>query len=314
MEIKNDSELKVFDLIIIGAGPAGIAAGIYASRKKMSLMLLEKYFEVGGQLIKNSRIDNYPGIPEVSGYDLSQNLKNHLVKMDISIQEEEEVTKLDKSSDLFVITTQKNTFKARAIIIATGMEPKRSGAADEDKFIGRGISYCATCDAPLYRDKVVGIYGSGYEAERTILELLPFAKQVYFITDKKYDTFFSEEVKRSVESGNSNIIMRNNAVIERFEGKDNLESVFIKEGTKTEELKLDGFFINLGYTPATDFLENFLKINDKKEIIIDLINGTSVEGVFAAGDCTNYPYKQVITATAQGAAAALSAYRYLHKF
>jgi thioredoxin reductase len=296
-------------LIIIGAGPAGIAAGIYAARKKMSVMLLEKYFEVGGQLLKNSMIDNYPGFPEIPGFELSQNLKKHLVKMDVIIQEEQ-VIKLRNNNNLFEAVTTKNTYKSKSIIIATGMEEKRSGAAGEEKFIGRGISYCATCDAPLYKDKIVGIYGSGAEAERTILELLPFSKVVYFITDKKYDTYYLEEVKRNVKSGN--IIIRNNASIKSFEGKENLEKVFIKTGKRIEELKIDGFFINLGYSPVTDFVIDFLKINNKKEIIIDSINQTSIKGIFAAGDCTNYPYKQVIIATAQGAAAALSSYRYLH--
>ena len=309
METIKSLQLKIYDLIVIGAGPAGIAAGIYAARKKMSVLLLEKYFEVGGQLIKNSLIDNYPGFPEISGFELSQNLKKHLVKIDVIIQEEQ-VTKLRNNNNLFEAVTTKNTYKSKSIVIATGMKEKRSGADGEEKFIGRGISYCATCDAPLYRDKIVGIYGSGSEAERTILELLPFAKVVYFITDKKYDTYNLEEVKRNVKSGN--IIIRNNTSIKSFEGKENLEKVFIKTGKRIEELKIEGFFINLGYSPVTDFVIGFLKINNKKEIIIDLINRTSIKGIFAAGDCTNYPYKQVVIATAQGAAAALSSYRYLH--
>ena len=310
METIKDLQLKIYDLIIIGAGPAGITAGIYAARKKMSVLLLEKYFEVGGQLIKNSLINNYPGFPEISGFELSQNLKKHLIKMDVIIQEEQ-VIKLRNNNNLFEAVTTKNTYKSKSIVIATGMEEKRSGAAGEEKFIGRGISYCATCDAPLYKDKIVGIYGSGSEAERTILELLPFAKIVYFITDKKYDTYYLEEVKRNVKSGN--IIIRNNASIKSFEGKENLEKVFIKTGKRIEELKIEGFFISLGYSPVTDFVIDFLKINNKKEIIIDPISQTSIKGIFAAGDCTNYPYKQVVIATAQGAAAALSSYRYLHK-
>ncbi|MHB1347247.1 MAG: NAD(P)/FAD-dependent oxidoreductase [Candidatus Humimicrobiaceae bacterium] len=309
MKIIKDPKPEIYDLIIIGAGPAGIAAGIYAARKKMSVLLLEKYFEVGGQLIKNAKIDNYPGSPEVSGFELAQNLKKHLVNFDVTILEEK-VLKLENSNRLFEAFTEKNIYKSKSILIATGMEEKRSGAANEEKFIGRGISFCATCDAPLYKDKIVGIYGSGSEAEKTVLELLPFAKTVYFITNKEYDNYYLEEVKKNVKSGN--ILIRNNTRIKSFEGEENLEKVSIITGGKIEELMLEGFFINLGYTPVTVFVSDILKINDKNEIVIDLINRTSLMGVFAAGDCTNYPYKQVITATAQGAAAALSSYRYLH--
>ncbi len=299
----------IYDLIIIGAGPAGIAAGIYAARKKMSVLLMEKYFEVGGQLIKNSLIDNYPGIPGISGYELSQNLKNHLGKTDVIIQEEQAI-QVEKNTKMFRIITEKNIYKTRAIIIASGMEAKKSGAIDEEKYIGRGISYCATCDAPLYKDKIVGVYGNGPEAERTVVELLPFAKTIYFIANKKYGAGYRQEIEKKVESGN--VIIKNNTTLNSFKGTDNLEAVNISAGNRTEDLKVEGFFINLGYAPVTDFIKDFLKINSKKEIIIDVRNRTSIEGIFAAGDCTNYPFKQVIIAAAQGAAAALSSYRYLH--
>jgi thioredoxin reductase len=299
----------IYDLIIIGAGPAGISAGIYAARKKMSILLMEKYFDVGGQLVKDAWIDNYPGFPGISGIELLQNLKNHLDKT-IVIIPEEPALKLEKNNNILEVITGKITYTAKSIIIATGMEPISSGAVNEKKFIGRGISYCATCDAPLYKDKIVGVYGSGPEAERTVVELLPFAKTIYFITDKKHKTYNLEEVKKNTESGN--VIIKTNTTISYFEGKDNLEKVSIKTEKGIEDLKIEGFFINLGYIPATDFAKDFLKINDKKEIIIDLINRTSIEGIFAAGDCTNYPYKQIITAAAQGAAAALSSYKYLH--
>jgi len=300
----------IYDIIIIGAGPAGIAASIYAARKKMSILHIEKYFEVGGQLIKNSFIDNYPGFPGISGFELSQNLKKHLGKTGVVIKEEQ-VKKLGKNDNTFRVFTAKNIYEARSIVITTGMEAKRSGAIDEENFTGRGISYCAICDAPLYRDKIVGVYGSNPDAERTIIELLNYAKVIYFITDKKYDDYYFEEVKKNIESGN--VIVKKNTTIKRFKGKENLEKVTINIGERIEDLEIQGFFISLGYIPSTDFVENFLKINNKKEIIIDLINSTSVNGVFAAGDCTNYPYKQAITAAAQGAAAALSSFNYLHE-
>ena len=299
----------IYDLIIIGAGPAGISAGIYAARKKMSILMIEKYFEVGGQLIKNAWIDNYPGFPGISGFELLQNLKNHIDK-NVVIVQEEEVTKFKKVNNVFKVISLKNNYEARSIIIATGMESKRSGAINEEKFIGRGISFCATCDVPLYKDKVVGVYGNGPEAEKTILELLPFAKTIYFISDKKNENYQLEEVKKNIESGN--VIIRTDTTINSFKGNDILEKVNIKSGKIIEDLEIEGFFINLGYVPVTDFVKDFLKINSKKEIITDQINRTSVEGVFAAGDCTSYPYRQVITAAAQGAAAALSSYKYLH--
>jgi thioredoxin reductase (NADPH) len=299
----------IYDLIIIGGGPAGITAGIYAAIKKMSVLLVEKYFEVGGQLIKNSLIDNYPGFPGISGFDLSQNLKNHLAKTGVTIKEEE-VIELKKNGDAFKIVTAENIYKSRSVIIATGMETKKSGAIDEEKFAGRGVSYCATCDASLYKDKIVGVYGSGPEAESTIIELLPYAKTIYFITDKKHDDYYLGEVKNNVESGN--VIIKNNSTIKRFKGKENLEKVTIKTGKGIEDLEIEGFFVNLGYAPVTDFAKDFLKTNNKKEIIVDSMNQTNIEGVFAAGDCTSYPYKQVVTASAQGAAAALSSFRYLH--
>ena len=298
------------DLIIIGGGPAGITAGIYASRKKISVLLIDKYFEIGGQLLKNSDISNYPGFITIEGYELSQKLKNHLTRNEVVIKEEKAI-KIQKKNDEFIVSTKNNAYKAKSIIIATGMQEKKSGAADEEKFVGRGISYCATCDAPLYLDKTVGVFGNGFEAEKTIVEIMPYAKTVYFFTDKTYNRFYLKEVKKSAEAGK--VIIKENSKIKAFKGKENLEEVEISNSEKTENIKVEGFFISLGYIPATDFIKDFIKLNSKNEIIIDLKNNTSIEGIFAAGDCTDYPYKQVITAAAQGAAAALSSYKYLHK-
>ncbi len=298
------------DLIIIGGGPAGITAGIYASRKKISVLLIDKYFEVGGQLLKNSDISSYPGFITIEGYELSQKLKNHLIKNQVTIKEEK-VIKIEKKAEKFNVFTEKNIYTAKSIIIATGMQEKKSGGTDEEKFIGKGISYCATCDAPLYLDKIIGVFGDGLEAEKTIVEVLPYTKTVYFITDQTYDRFHLKEVKKNVQSGK--VVIKQNSQIKAFKGKDNLEEIEIINEGRIEKIKVEGFFISLGYSPSTDFIKDFVKLNTKNEIIIDLKNNTSTAGVFAAGDCTDYPYKQVITAAAQGAAAALSSYKYLLK-
>lgn len=304
------NELMINDLIIIGGGPAGITAGIYASRKKISVLLIDKYFEVGGQLLKNSDISNYPGFITIEGYELSQKLKDHLIKNNVIIKEER-VIKIENKTEIFSVFTGESIYKTKSIIVATGMQEKKSGGDNEEKFIGRGISYCATCDAPLYLDKTIGVFGEGMEAEKTIVEVLPYAKTIYFITDKTYDRFYLKEVKKNVQSGK--VLIKQNSKIKAFKGKDNLEEVEIINEGRTEKIKTEGFFVSLGYTPSTDFIKDIVKLNSKNEIIIDLKNNTSTAGIFAAGDCTDYPYKQVITAAAQGAAAALSSYKYLFK-
>lgn len=300
----------IYDLIIIGAGPAGISTSIYAVRKKMSAIILEKNFEIGGQLIKNSRIDNYPGFPGISGFDLAQSLKSHLDES--VIIKETRVLGITEYKDKFKIISEKESYTTRSIVIATGMEPIKSGADGEDEFIGKGISYCATCDAPLYKDMTVAVYGSGYEAESTLIQLLSFAKKIYFLIDKKSYDYFHKEIRRNIKA--NNIIVKKNVSIMKFEGKDSLNKVIIGHGKKIQKLDVRGVFINLGYIPVTDFINNFIKTNNKKEIIVDIKNKTSRNGVFAAGDCTDYPYKQVITAVAQGAVAALSSYNYLNNF
>jgi len=304
----------VYDLIIIGADSAGLTAGIYAGRKKMNTLTLTK--KIGGQSLLTDNIENYPGFLRVSGVGLVSNMKKQVEKYGIPIKENEEVVEILKKDDKFLVKTSKEEHETSTVIIATGQHWKELKVPGEKEFIGRGVSTCAICDAPFYDGKEVAIVGGGNSAFDSAYDLLKYANKIYIVhhSEKfKGDKIMHEKL---LQSGKVEFLTL--AETKEIKGDKFVESLVYEDlsasgglASNKKELKVSGVFINIGQIPNSSFTENFLKLNEYKEIITDKHGVTSVPGVFAAGDVTDVKYKQNIIAAAAGAKAALSAYGYL---
>ena len=296
----------MFDLIIIGAGPAGITAGIYASRKKLKTLLIAKDFV--GQAGLAFNVENYPGIEEIRGIELMQRFKRHLEKQEIEIREGEIVESVEPG---FKVKTNKGEYSAKSIIVATGSKPRQLGVPGEKEFLGKGVAYCVTCDGPAFRDKTVVVIGGGNSGFGAGLELSQYCEKVYImhINDKpNADETLQERVRQ-----NKKIEVVLNAKTNRIEGGKMVNKLVYEDVQNKEEKEIatDGVFIEIGWIPAVDFLNDLVDYNKVGEIMIDLAsNATKTPGLFAAGDVSSEPNKQIIVAAGSGCKAALSAYNY----
>jgi len=303
----------MFDLIIVGGGPAGITAGIYAARKKIKTLLISKDFV--GQAGKTSLIENWPGVKSISGIKLLENLKKHLEKFKIDIKEGEEIVEIRKNKDFFeVITSQNNKYSSQAVIITSGTNPRHLNVPGEKEFIGRGISFCGTCDAPFFKDKTVAVVGGGNAGFETALDLTKYAKKVYILesfAEIRADEVLLEQVKK-----NKKIEIIFPVQIKEIKGEKFISSLVYQENEskKLKELNLEGVFIQIGQVPAGRLARNLVDFNEKNEIEINpQTNETKTPGLFAAGDVTSNPFKQIIIAAGEGAKALLSCHRWLKK-
>ncbi len=301
----------VYDLIIIGGGPAGITAGIYGARQKLNILLIAKGF--GGQVAEKAiAIENYPGFEKISGLDLVQKFEKQLRKQKIDI-ERDEVVKLKKIKDkFFAITKSKNKFESKTAIIAVGAEPRFLGVPGEKKFIGRGLSFCVTCDGPIFNDKTVAVIGGGNSAFEAAIFLTKVAKKIYILEygeKTKADVENQERVKRS---GRVEIIT--NTQVKKIKGKKFVESLLCQDRRtgKDFDLPVDGIFVEIGLQPASAFVKDLVEFNKINEIKVNFETcQTKTPGLFAAGDVNVGKYKQIVTAAGEGAKAALSVYDYL---
>ncbi|MBZ1345484.1 MAG: FAD-dependent oxidoreductase [Candidatus Nealsonbacteria bacterium] len=301
----------IYDLIIIGGGPAGITAGIYGARQKLNTLLITKSF--GGQVARKAvAIENYPGLEEISGLELIKKFEKHLRKQKIDI-ERDEVVKLKKIGRKFLaLTKSKNRFEARAVIIATGADPRPLKVPGEKKFIGRGVSYCAVCDQSLFGDKTIAVIGGGNAGFEAAISLTNYAKKIYILEYGEKvgaDEINQERVKKT---GKVEIIA--NAVLKQIKGNQFVNSIIYQDRKTKKEIKLpvDGIFVEIGSQPATSFVKGLVDFNEKDEIKINpRTNQTKIPGLFAAGDITEIKDKQIVIAAGEGAKAALSVYGYL---
>jgi len=306
----------LYDLIIIGGGPAGITAGIYADRKRIKALLITKNFI--GQVGESGEVDNYPGLPGISGLELAQKFESHLKKFNIEIIEGEGVIKVkkDEKKGLFWLKTDKGKkFEAKTIIVAVGADPRPLEVPGEKKFIGKGVSYCSICDAPVFRNKRVVVVGGGNSGFEAALDLAKYAKKIFVF--EKLNKLRADESLQELAAENKKIEIHTNREIKKIEGKEMVESVVCQD-LKTNEtfrLSVDGVFVQIGTVPATSFLKGLVEFSKRDEIKVNFETcQTSCPGLFAAGDANNGHWKQVIIAAAEGARAALSAYEYLrHK-
>lgn len=296
----------ILDLIIIGAGPAGITASVYAARKKMDFLVLTK--DIGGQAIWSSDVENYPGYQFITGPDLMIKFQEHMEKYGIQVKEEEEVIELEKKGNLVYIKTTKETYKAKTAIIAAGKKAKEIGVPGEKEYKNKGVAYCVTCDGPLFAEKDVAVVGGGNSALDAAIQMMNIANKVYLIniTDKfSGDSIMQEKVKN-----NPKVKILHNTRVESITGDKFVKGINIDTQGRRDALDVKGVFIEIGMVPNSWFAKGLDK-NEKEEIKVNCANETNVPGVFAAGDVTSVPEKQIIIAAGDGAKATLGAFRYL---
>jgi len=299
----------MLDTIIIGAGPTGLAAAIYAARRMMKTLVISK--NIGGQVIWTSDIKNYPGVEPTRGLDLINKMDQQAKDLGIDIKIGT-VDKISKNEDGdFLVETNKDSYLAKTIIIAMGLEPRHLNLDKEKELTGRGISYCANCDGPLFRGKTVAVVGGGNAALDAAEVMSKIASQVYLIyRQSKLKAF--EVLIKAVEN-KSNVEIMLNSEISEIIGDGKLEKLKIVSNIsqKIRELKVDGLFIEIGHEPKTEAVADLVKRDTLGQVVVDLSGKTSCEGVFAAGDVTPIEFKQIVVGCGQGAVAALSAYKYL---
>lgn len=298
------------DLIIIGGGPAALTAGIYGARKKLSLLILAE--KESWQVSSSINIENYPGFKSISGVELLGKIREQVENYKVKIKNEKVKTIQIAEDKSFRLITNNSEYQAKAVIVASGKLPKKLNVPGEKEFTGRGVSYCATCDAPLFSSKEVAVIGGGNAGLDAALELIKYANKIYvleFLDRLIGDEISQEKLKRS---GKVEFIL--NAEVKEIKGDKFVKKLIYQDRIAHEikELKVRGVFVEIGSVSVTDFVEDLVELNEGGEIIIDSkTNTTKTPGLFAAGDVTNIPYKQIVIAAAEGAKAALSAYNYL---
>ena len=309
--LKLDINIK-YDIAVIGAGPAAVSAAIYGARKGLKVAMIGDL--VGGQLINTNDIENIIGTPLTNGFDFSQSLEKHLNEYEIAFYKGHKVKKVLKDSkDNILILDDELEVKSKTVIVATGAIWKKLGIEGEDKYAGKGVHYCATCDGPFYRNKDVVIIGGGNSGVEAAIDLSNIAKTITLV--EYSSTINADEVLKNKLSSLENVKILTSSAVQSVTGNLFAEGLKIlnRDSNVVEEIKTDGIFVEIGTVANTSFVSDILDINTNSEIKIDSVNKTSVEGIFAAGDCTDVRYKQVIIAMGEGAKAALSAYEYLIK-
>lgn len=299
----------MFDTIIIGAGPTGLTAAIYASRRMMKTLVISK--NIGGQIIWTSEIENYPGIKLTKGPGLANSILEQAKSFGVEIKIEE-VNKITKQADgNFAVETDKGKYDAKTVIIAMGLVPKSLNLPNEKKLIGQGISYCANCDGLFFKGKTVAVVGGGNAALDAAGVMSKIASQVYLIYRKSKLSGFEILVAKVQDQNNIKIIL--DSEVTEISGKKKLEKIKIinKIDQTTKELEVAGLFVEIGHEPETDLVADLVKRDSKGQVVVDLSGRTSLAGMFAAGDVTQSEFKQIVIGCGQGAVAALSAYKYL---
>jgi thioredoxin reductase (NADPH) len=303
---------KPFDLIIIGGGPAGLTAGIYAKRAKIDVLLIEKALP-GGAITSTELVENYPGFPDgISGIDLGQRFEDQAKKLGLDIVFDK-VTKIEIKGDIKEVFTDEQSYSCRSLIIAIGGEPKKLGVKGEDAWTGKGVSYCATCDGPFYKDKNIAVVGGGNAAIEEAIFLTKFAKLVTVI--HRRNELRADKVLQDKARSNLKIFFKLNAIVEEISGDNKVKSIKLKDVLtgKSSSMNIDGVFINIGRKPNTDFIKGFIDLNDDGTIKTNDKLETNVKGIFAAGDVRKKDLWQVVTSVADGAIAAHNAIKYLEQ-
>jgi alkyl hydroperoxide reductase subunit F len=304
----------MYDLIIIGAGPGGVAAGVYAARKKMKTLLITDSF--GGQSVVSGGIENWIGMKSISGYDLAKSLEDHLrAQEDIEIIDDDRVVGVAKTSAGFSLATKNGkAFETKCILLASGSRRKKLGVPGEKELDGKGVVYCSTCDAPIFKNKIAAVVGGGNSALESVMDLIPYASKIYLLVRSeilKGDLVTQEKIKQ-----HPNVEIVFDAVPQEILGKDFVTGIRY-EDAKTgtiKELTLDGVFVEIGLVPNSDFVKNIVKLNDYGAVVVDpATQATTVPGIWAVGDVTDALYKQNNISAGDAVKAALNIYDHIKK-
>jgi len=298
--------LFMYDVIIIGGGAAGLSAAIYSARKNLKTAIISESF--GGLISYSSNVENYLGTKAIPGYELSQKFLKHAEEYEIDFKEEK-VSELKKIDSSFIVFGQKE-YHAKSVIIATGSKPRKLGIPGEKEFSGKGVIYCTTCDGPMFAGLDVAVIGSGNSGLDSVIQLMPIAKHIYLI--EAADQLFGDKALQDKILGNSKVTIMTNTKTKEIIGTKEMEKLKVDVNGKEKLLDVQGVSINIGYIPDTSVF-HIVQKNERGEIIINNKNETNVPGIFAAGDCSDVPEKQVIIAAGEGAKAAISAFKYLAK-
>lgn len=300
---------EIYDLAILGAGPAGICAAIYATRGKLNTLWLEKKFVQGGQIVDTYEVDNYPGLPGITGLDLGETMVNHAEKLGIK-PKREPVLSIEEENGLKVIRTKKNRYMAKAVILACGAAHRQLGIPGEEELSGMGVSYCATCDGAFFQDGTVAVVGGGNVAVEDAILLSRTCKKVYLV--HRRDELRADKVLQDKLFKCANVEMVWDSVPTVIEGTDKVEDIKV-HNVKTDEGKtiaVDGVFIAVGILPNTEKFKGLVDLDESGYIIAGEDCVTSTPGIFAAGDIRTKQLRQIVTAVADGANAVISAEKY----
>lgn len=298
---------NIYDVVVVGAGPAGLAAAIYTTRRALKTLVISK--DLGGQAALTNNIENYPGFKLVAGQDLMQKFFEQAsatgTEFDFT-----EVESLNKEGDLFVLTTAKdNTIQSKAVILAFGLTPRNLNVPGEKEFGGKGVAYCATCDGPLYKGKTVAVIGGGNSALDAAEFLSKVANKVYLLNRK--DVFRGEEILLKKVQASDNIELIYNAESKEIIGDTKVNKLIYTQDGVDKEILIDGIFVEIGHLAKTDWTAALVELNERKEIKISRDCETKTPGLFAAGDITDISYKQAVISAGEGSKAALQAYKFL---
>ena len=297
----------MYDLIIIGAGPAGITAAIYAARKRMNLLVITK--DLGGQAALSGDVENYTGYQYITGFELTEKFLEHMKRFNIELREAEEARKIGKIKNGFKVSTDMAVYETKTIILASGARPRTLNIPGEAEYKNRGVTYCATCDAPLFTGLDVAVIGGGNSALDAAIQLTKIANKTYLIT--KYDSYRGETVLlEKVETSDNVTILYNTDTLE-IQGNKTVNAIKIKRNEEQKTIPVQGVFIEIGYMPNSEFVRDLINLNECGEVVIDSHNRTNLSGFFAAGDVTNVAEKQIIIAAGEGSKASLSVFEYL---
>ena len=301
---------NIYDLAILGAGPAGICAAIYATRAKLNTIWLAKKFVQGGQIVDTYEVDNYPGLPGITGLDLGEAMAGHAKKLGMKPQREP-VRSIEAGQGIKVIRTKKNEYRARAVIIACGATHRHLGIPGEEELSGMGVSYCATCDAAFFQDRTVVVVGGGNVAVEDAILLSRTCKKVYLV--HRRDELRAEKILQECLFACKNVELIWDSIPLSIEGTDKVEALKIQNKKTQEEsfIETDGVFIAVGIVPGTEKFKDLVKLDEAGYIVAGEDGITSEPGIFAAGDIRTKNLRQVVTAVADGANAVASAQRYL---
>jgi alkyl hydroperoxide reductase subunit F len=300
--------MNLYDLVIVGAGPAGITAGVYAARKRMNFLIIA--MDIGGQASLGWDIENYIGYQFIAGTELIEKFKEHLQKFDVEVRNNEKVKVVEKSGAFVLIQTDKGEYTGKTVIIASGRKPRKLGVEGEDEFRNKGVTYCATCDAPLFAGMDVAVIGGGNAAFDATLQLIKIAKRIYLMEVKPEVTADRIMVEKAKESGK--VSLYTGTKIKRIYGEQLVQGIEIEKDGTLEDLPVGGIFVEIGSIPASDFATGVTK-NERGEIVVNCSCETNIPGIFAAGDVTNVPAKQIIVACGEGAKACIAAFDYVNR-